>query len=392
MPPPPPSSALSLVHTSLVGLDWPGQSLRWGATAVDFDAVSHEQRRALAAGLIGAMSGPRPGVGLAAPMTGLGLRVIVVSHDGRVLVMANPELVATHGEAIALPEANLSLPRVSAKVRRPEGVTVAWQSLNSGRTAEETFSGWPARIVQHELDLLDGRMFTDLAAAGAIRQDTPPDRRAAEAAAAFLGDEGELPHSGDVPLNVITLPPALAGVGPSVLRRAAGELDPAAFAPGDLRALVRAMFQLQYEHGGVGLAAPQVGLSVRLAVIDNGEDPPLVLVNPEVLDASDELEVAAEGCLSIPGWRGLVERPTRIAIRNHTAAGEPFEVELEGYAARIVQHEMDHLAGVLYTDRMAAGEPLTPDGPQVRAEMALQALHKEEAAGSAQRRAQAQRR
>ncbi len=372
---------LSLVQTSLAGLDWPGQSLRTVAAPVDFDAVPHEQRRAIVAGVVGAMSGPRGGVGLAAPMTGVGLRVIVCAHDGRALAMANPEIVATHGETVALMEANLSLPGVSARVRRPEAVSVTWQSLNTGRRREETFDGYLGRIVQHELDLLDGRMFTDLVRPAELRQDPPDRERAAGAAAAVFGEPAAELVPPRARLNVVTLPPALAGLGASVLRRPADPLDVAAFDPADLRALIQAMFELQYGHAGVGLAAPQVGLSLRLAVIDDRDGAPLALINPERLDASDELTVVAEGCLSIPGWRGPVERPAAIRVRNHTVAGEPYELEAEGYLARVIQHEMDHLDGVLYTDRLL--EALAPDGPPVRAEETLHAIQREEAADSA---------
>src|SRR5690348_317454 len=99
---------LTLVHTTLAGLDWPGQTLRRVSEPLDFDAVTHKQRQALVAGLVGAMSGRRRGVGIAAPMVGIALRVIVAGDGERAIAMANPEIVATHGEEIPLREANLS--------------------------------------------------------------------------------------------------------------------------------------------------------------------------------------------------------------------------------------------------------------------------------------------
>jgi peptide deformylase len=391
MTPPQPPSALSVVHTSLAGLEWPGQSLRAVALPVDFDTVSHERRKAIVAGVIGAMSLTRAGVGIAAPMTGLGVRVIVAAHDGRVLAMANPEIVATHGATISFPEGNLSLPGVSADVERPEGVTVAWRSLHTGRRHEETFDGQLARILFHELDLLDGRMFTDLVPAERIHDAGTPAIRAERAAAAVFGEPEPTPSDG-ARLNVVTLPRALFDFETSVLRRPARDLELAAIRAADLRELLRAMFQVQHERAGVGLAAPQVGLSLRLAVVDNGVDEPLALINPELLEASEQRDGASEACLSMPGWRGPVERHAAIRIRNHSVTGEPYEIAAEGFLARVIQHELDHLAGVLFTDRMPAGQELEPNGPQVRTETALRTLRRADEAESAARRRRASER
>jgi peptide deformylase len=322
-------------------------------------------------------------MGLAAPMTGVGLRVIVCAFEGRALAMANPRIVATQGEAVALPEANLSLPGVSARVRRPEAITLAWESINTGRAREETFDGWLARIVQHELDLLDGRMFTDLVPPEELRVAPSDELRAANAAAMAFGEPAVSAEPPRARLNVVTLPRELLGLEASVLRRPADPIVLDAFDPADLHELVQAMFKLQYDHAGVGLAAPQVGLSLRLAVVDDRQGTPLALINPSLLEVSEAPAVAAEGCLSIPGWRGPVERPAAIRIRNHTVAGEPYELEVEDYLARIIQHEMDHLDGVLYTDRLYEADEPAPDGPLTRTDATLQAIQHEEAAASA---------
>lgn len=104
---------------------------------------------------------------------------------------------------------------------------------------------------------------------------------------------------------------------------------------------------------GVGLAAPQLGLSQRLLVYRVGSDAPLVaLVNPEVEWTSDEdLEVLAEGCLSIPGVSVDVERPVHVRVRARDEQGEERVVEASGLEARVIQHEVDHLDGVLILDR-----------------------------------------
>jgi peptide deformylase len=122
-----------------------------------------------------------------------------------------------------------------------------------------------------------------------------------------------------------------------------------------LRKLARDMVETMHAAPGVGLAAPQVGLTVRLAVVDLtvGKEPEelRVLVNPEVLEPEGK-EVEEEGCLSIPGLLDKVERPARVRVRAQDVDGAPFELVAEGWLARAVCHEVDHLDGVLFTDRL----------------------------------------
>ncbi len=100
---------------------------------------------------------------------------------------------------------------------------------------------------------------------------------------------------------------------------------------------------------GVGLAAPQVGVSKRVIVVDDGEKL-IEVVNPELLEMEGEQVEPPEGCLSIPGLQGIVRRAQRIKVRGQDRYGEPLELEAEGYLARIFQHEIDHLNGVLFID------------------------------------------
>ncbi|HEX4964350.1 MAG TPA: peptide deformylase [Thermoanaerobaculia bacterium] len=122
-----------------------------------------------------------------------------------------------------------------------------------------------------------------------------------------------------------------------------------------LRKLAADMVETMHAAPGVGLAAPQVGVELRLAVVDTsvGEDPSQVrvLINPEVTERSG-LESEVEGCLSLPGISDKVDRPTRIAVRAQDLEGRPFELEAEGYAARAISHEIDHLDGILFTDHL----------------------------------------
>jgi peptide deformylase len=117
-----------------------------------------------------------------------------------------------------------------------------------------------------------------------------------------------------------------------------------------LRKLAKRMIRIMHDAPGVGLAAPQVGVLQRLLVYDVDDDP-RVLVNPVLDEFSDETEEADEGCLSLPGVLMPVERALTLRVRAVDASGEPVEFRPEGMAARVIQHEYDHLEGVLIIDR-----------------------------------------
>ena len=118
-----------------------------------------------------------------------------------------------------------------------------------------------------------------------------------------------------------------------------------------LRQLVADMFETMHAANGVGLAAPQVGLLRRLFVFAHGEDEVLALVNPEIVERSDEVETDDEGCLSLQGVVVPVERAVSVRITGKDEHGADVSYELEGFPARTAQHELDHLDGVLILDR-----------------------------------------
>lgn len=126
----------------------------------------------------------------------------------------------------------------------------------------------------------------------------------------------------------------------------------------DLRVLVRDMFETMYHADGIGLAAPQVGVSRRVLVIDlRREDQPeakVALVNPRVVWTSDETDKAAEGCLSIPGMEEVVERPWAVRVEGFDPDGNAVSIETDELFSRALQHEIDHLDGVLFPDRISA--------------------------------------
>jgi peptide deformylase len=119
----------------------------------------------------------------------------------------------------------------------------------------------------------------------------------------------------------------------------------------DLRRLVDRMTELMHDAQGVGLAATQVGVLRRVFVFEPDEDGPRIVVNPTIVTLGDELESDGEGCLSLQGVRVPVERPTALTIAGKNQDGEDVSYELAGYEARIAQHELDHLDGVLIIDR-----------------------------------------
>lgn len=138
-------------------------------------------------------------------------------------------------------------------------------------------------------------------------------------------------------------------LGDPILRE---ETKPVAEVTEDLRVLAKNMFATMYLAKGIGLAAPQVGRSERLAVVDV-DDNPLVIINPEVVFNSNDKEKGEEGCLSIPDVYGDVERPAKVRVRATGLDGQEFEIEAEGLFARCLQHEIDHLHGKLFLDYLS---------------------------------------
>lgn len=136
-------------------------------------------------------------------------------------------------------------------------------------------------------------------------------------------------------------------IGDPVLREHAREVTE--FDRG-LRKTARRMITLMHDAPGIGLAAPQVGVLQRVIVYDVDDDPQ-VLVNPELSDFSEEQEEMDEGCLSVPGVSVPVTRPASVRVRGRDVHGEPLDFVAEGLVARVIQHELDHLEGVLIVDR-----------------------------------------
>ena|SRR5690606_36125031 len=123
----------------------------------------------------------------------------------------------------------------------------------------------------------------------------------------------------------------------------------------ELRTLIDDMFETMYAEDGVGLAAPQIGVGNRIIVVDPRLDgvEPFALVNPVIVEKSRETEKGEEGCLSIPGLKDIVERSTDVVVEGLNADGAQVRMAAEGLLARVLQHEVDHLDGVLFIDRVS---------------------------------------
>jgi peptide deformylase len=157
----------------------------------------------------------------------------------------------------------------------------------------------------------------------------------------------------------------VARMGHPVLRTRAQALDRTRLKSPEMQKLIDDMTETMVEYHGIGLAAPQVHESVRVFVAsldtERGEEPtePVALINPEITPLSTDIIEDWEGCLSIPDIRGRVPRHAEIRVRALDRNGDRIELRARGFSARVIQHETDHLDGVLFFDRMKTFESLT---------------------------------
>ncbi len=120
----------------------------------------------------------------------------------------------------------------------------------------------------------------------------------------------------------------------------------------ELTTTIEQMFTTMVRGRGIGLAGPQVGISKRFFIVQLEGDKPRVFINPELIATSAELSEYEEGCLSIPGAYANLDRPSSIKIQAWNERGRPFTLEAAGLLARVIQHELDHLSGILFTDKL----------------------------------------
>ncbi|SDH90917.1 peptide deformylase [Pseudomonas panipatensis] len=151
-------------------------------------------------------------------------------------------------------------------------------------------------------------------------------------------------------------------MGDERLLRIAPPVPASMFASAELQRLIEDMFDTMRHVGGVGLAAPQIGVDLQLVIFgferserypDAPAVPAAILLNPRITPLDDELEADWEGCLSVPGLRGTVSRHRRIRYQGVDPQGQPIDRSVDGFHARVVQHECDHLIGRLYPSRIS---------------------------------------
>jgi peptide deformylase len=152
----------------------------------------------------------------------------------------------------------------------------------------------------------------------------------------------------------LPLPPYPA----EALRKPSRDVEPGEFGP-EIEKLAAEMVETMYASDGVGLAAPQVGRNLRIFVFDVSPErnQPCVVINPQIVER-DGSHTMEEGCLSVPGLRGKVRRAARVVLEGLDLTGQPLRLEGEGLLARVLQHETDHLDGVLFCDRLSAAKRL----------------------------------
>jgi peptide deformylase len=148
----------------------------------------------------------------------------------------------------------------------------------------------------------------------------------------------------------------VARMGHPVLREVAQPVGENEFGTGELLRFVEDMFDTMGEYVGIGLAAPQVHVSKQIAIVGTDEQNIWVVCNPIVTVLDQDVQGFWEGCLSVPGLRGFVERPKKIRVEFRDPQGAHHQIEPEGFLATVFQHEIDHLNGVVYVDRVKRGE------------------------------------
>lgn len=154
----------------------------------------------------------------------------------------------------------------------------------------------------------------------------------------------------------------IAKLGNPILRKIAAPIDPREIKSSEMQGLIDEMFEVMYDEPGIGLAAPQVSRSIQLVVMgckDEGGFPETVLINPSIVYYGPEQADNWEGCLSVDGLRGKVTRPSVVRVKALDRKGKPLDIEATGLYAVCIQHELDHLIGKVFLDRMTDMSTLT---------------------------------
>ena len=172
-------------------------------------------------------------------------------------------------------------------------------------------------------------------------------------------------------------------LGEDVLRQVAVPVEPEEIND-EFRVLINEMFETMIEANGVGLAAPQVDISKRFFVVIADDDVRRVFINPQIISTSNDLVDYEEGCLSLPKIYENIKRPSQVTVQALNENGKPFTIEADGLLARIIQHENDHLNGIVFIDK---GDPeFAKQAEQTMAKRAARYLEKQKAKEAKARR------
>ena len=322
-----------------------------------------------------------PGVGLAAPQIGDPRRIIVLEDRQEYMdtrmeeeeinerqrfafplrIIINPKLTPVHSglkkHTATFTEGCLSVNGYVGDVERDFEVKVEGYDENAN-FFEWQVAGWPARILQHEVDHLNGLIYID-------RMDRRTFRTIKSSQEFQL--ENELPTI-DSSLEALSL---IRPLGDPILRRTADSVDINQIRSPELQAIISKMVNVMHKIPLVGMAAPQIGIPLRIIVLEDKEKyileslspkeqkkfqrysfPLKIIINPKLIFTHPLSASFPEGNPCIPGYLGSVERKLEVTVTGFDESGSKIEWSTTGWPARILQHEVDHLDGILYIDRM----------------------------------------
>lgn len=268
-------------------------------------------------------------IGMAAIMAGMPERIVVMelqeNNRKKPLVLINPEIMEHSEEIINGDESSISIDNVRESVPRYKKIKIKYTDLEENKKELEA-EGLLSICIQHEIDYLDGVLFFD-----------------------YLSEEKKNKIIKDLTEKFRVLN-CIEDI--EILRRKCVDV---LNIDDNIRNILDKMLATMYETKGIGLAANQVGIREKLVVIDiqeNDEKNPYYLINPEIIWKSKELESMEEGCLSVPTARGEVTRSERVKVKYTDKDGNEQIIEANGLFAVCLQHEIDHLNGILYIDHL----------------------------------------
>ncbi|MDR0571880.1 MAG: peptide deformylase [Rickettsiales bacterium] len=276
------------------------------------------------------------GIALAANQIKIFERMLVIdlqeNNRKNPLFLINPKIVEKSEEKVNGPESCISIKNITANVDRHNSVTIEYLDKN-GESRVLNATGLLSVCIQHGVDLLDGIVFLDR-----VENKTPEIQRAIDKINTVDNSE----------LKVLTIVDNM-----DFLRR---KSSPVTKVDEELVNIMQRMLDVMYNSKGVGLAGVQVGILKRIIVIDIQEDKkksPIFLINPEIIDHSENVVDGEEGCLSVPEERESIKRYETVVVRYKNEKNKELTLKADGLLAVCLQHEIDHLDGIMFFDHLS---------------------------------------